>query len=181
MRPTLNLLSDDLIDRILDEALRVLAETGMEIRGTGDAAPAARSRPADGRRRRARPVPARRSSSAAIADAPKSFTLFDRDGNPHADLGGDRVHFVPGSSGLKCSTIGPARPAWPNSTDFVEYVRLADGLEHIAYLATAFSTNDDIEAQVSDAWRLYMIADQLEEARSCPARSPSTACRGWSR
>src|SRR6185295_18556334 len=30
------------------------------------------------------------------------------------------------------------------------------GLEHIAYLATAFSTNKDIEAQVSDAWRLYM-------------------------
>jgi hypothetical protein len=28
-----------------------------------------------------------------------------------------------------------------NSTDFVEYVRLGDGLQHIAYLATAFSTN----------------------------------------
>jgi trimethylamine--corrinoid protein Co-methyltransferase len=34
--------------------------------------------------------------------------------------------------------------------------RLCDGLEHIAYLATAFSTNKDIESQVSDAWRLYM-------------------------
>jgi len=33
---------------------------------------------------------------------------------------------------------------------------LADGLEHIGYLATAFSTNKDIEPQVSDAWRLYM-------------------------
>jgi trimethylamine--corrinoid protein Co-methyltransferase len=44
-----------------------------------------------------------------------------------------------------------------NSTDFVEYARLCDGLEHIAYLATAFSTNDDIESQVSDAWRLYLV------------------------
>jgi trimethylamine--corrinoid protein Co-methyltransferase len=35
-------------------------------------------------------------------------------------------------------------------------VRLADGLPNIPYLATAFSTNNDIEAQVSDAWRLYM-------------------------
>ena len=33
MRPTLRVLSDDLIARIVDEALRVLAETGMEIRG----------------------------------------------------------------------------------------------------------------------------------------------------
>ena len=43
-----------------------------------------------------------------------------------------------------------------NTTDFVEYVRVCDGLENIAYLATAFSTNDDIEANVSDAWRLYL-------------------------
>ena len=93
----------------------------------------------------------------AIADAPRSFTLYDRDGNPHADLGGDRVHFVPGSSGLKTLDHRTGEVRLANSTDFVEYVRLADGLQHIAYLATAFSTNDDIEAQVSDAWRLYMV------------------------
>jgi trimethylamine--corrinoid protein Co-methyltransferase len=43
-----------------------------------------------------------------------------------------------------------------NTADFVDYVRLCDGLPHIAYLATAFSTNDDIEPAVSDAWRLYL-------------------------
>ena len=31
------------------------------------------------------------------------------------------------------------------------------GSQHIAYLATAFSTNQDIEAQVSDAWRLFLV------------------------
>jgi trimethylamine--corrinoid protein Co-methyltransferase len=92
----------------------------------------------------------------AIADAPSAFTLYTRDGKPHADLGGDRVHFVPGSSGLKALDHRTGQVRLANSTDFVEYVRVADGLEHIAYLATAFSTNDDIEAQVSDAWRLYM-------------------------
>jgi trimethylamine--corrinoid protein Co-methyltransferase len=33
----------------------------------------------------------------------------------------------------------------------------AAALEHIAYPSTAFSTNQDIESQVSDAWRLYML------------------------
>ncbi len=33
MRPTLNILSDDLIEKILGEARRIMAETGMEIRG----------------------------------------------------------------------------------------------------------------------------------------------------
>jgi trimethylamine--corrinoid protein Co-methyltransferase len=154
VRPTLNVLSDELIGRILDEAMDILATVGMEIRG-----PLMRQRlidaglPTDPAGRVLFP---REVVERAIATAPSSFWLYDRDGNPHADLGEDRVHFVPGSSGLRVldHRTGEARLA--NSTDFVEYVRLADGLKHIAYLATAFSTNNDIDAQVSDAWRLYM-------------------------
>ena len=33
MRPTLNILGEDLIEKILAEAKRILAETGMDIRG----------------------------------------------------------------------------------------------------------------------------------------------------
>jgi trimethylamine---corrinoid protein Co-methyltransferase len=155
MRPRLEVLSPELIGRIVDEAKRVLAEVGMEIRG-----PEMRRRlieaglPTDAAGRVLFP---REVVERAIASAPGSFTLFDRDGNPHADLGDDRVHFVPGSSGLKTLDHRTGEVRLANSTDFVEYVRLADGLQHIAYLATAFSTNDDIEAQVSDAWRLYMV------------------------
>ncbi len=155
MRPSLNILGDELTGRIVDEAKRVLAEVGMEIRG-----PEMRRRlvehglPTNSTGERV--LFPRDVVEAAIASAPSSFTLYDRDGLPHADLGGDRVHFVPGSSGLKVLDHRTGETRLANSTDFVEYVRLADGLEHIAYLATAFSTNLDIEAQVSDAWRLYM-------------------------
>ena len=155
MRPSLNILSDELIGRIVDEAKRVLAEVGMEVRG-----PEMRRRlleaglPLDAKGERV--LFPRDVVERAIASAPSSFTLFDRDGNPHADLGEDRVHFVPGSSGLRVLDHRTGETRLANSTDFVEYVRLCDGLEHIAYLATAFSTNKDIEADVSDAWRLYM-------------------------
>jgi trimethylamine--corrinoid protein Co-methyltransferase len=155
MRPTLRVLEPPLISSIVDEAKRILAEVGIEVRGKELRArllehglpqtPEGRVLfPAD-------------IVERAIETAPKSFVLHDRDGNPHADLGGDRVHFVPGSSGLKVldHRTGEARLA--DTADFTEYVRLADGLEHIPYLATAFSTNDDIEAQVSDAWRLYLV------------------------
>ncbi len=33
MRPTLNILSDELIGEILTEAKRIMAETGIEVRG----------------------------------------------------------------------------------------------------------------------------------------------------
>ena len=121
----------------------------------GDAPAAPRGRAAD-QRAGDRVLFPRDVVEAAIASAPRSFQLYDRDGNPHADLGGDRVHFVPGSSGLKWLDHRTGEVRLANSTDFVEYVRLGDGLEHIPYLATAFSTNEDIEAQVSDAWRLYL-------------------------
>ena len=122
MRPTIRVLSDDLIERILDEAMRVLAETGMEIRGPGCAG-------ACSRRACRRTPPATASCSRATSwsgpsrSAPRSFTLYDRDGNPHADLGGDRVHFVPGSSGLKWLDHRTGEVRLADSTDFVEYVR----------------------------------------------------------
>jgi len=155
MRPTLNILSDELIKKVLDEAKRIMAETGMDIRGEN-----MRQRLLDhglktdkeGKRIL---FPAD-VVEAAIESTPKSFTLFNRDGEAHAELGGNNVHYVPGSSGLKILDHRTGETRLTNSTDFIEYARLCDGLEHIAYLATAFSTNKDIESQVSDAWRLYM-------------------------
>ena len=155
MRPGLNILSDELITKILDEAKRIMAETGMDVRGVElkqrlldhglkTDAPGQRILfPAD-------------IVDKAIADAPKSFTLHDRDGNPFSEIGGNNVHFVPGSSGLKIQDHRSGETRLSNSTDYIEYARLCDGLDHIAYLATAFSTNKDIEPQVSDIWRLYM-------------------------
>ena len=155
MRPTLNILSEEMIVRILDEAKRIMAETGMEIRGAE-----MRQRLLDhGLKTDAsgeRILFPHDVVERAIETAPETFTLFDRDGNPHAELGGYNVNFVPGSSGLKILDHRTGETRLADSTDFVEYVRLADGLEHIGYLATAFSTNKDIEPQVSDAWRLYM-------------------------
>jgi trimethylamine--corrinoid protein Co-methyltransferase len=155
MRPTLNILSQDLITKVLDEAKRIMSETGMEIRGAN-----LRQRLLDHGLKTDKTgerilFPADVVESA-IESTPKSFTLYNRDGEPHAEIGDNNVHFVPGSSGLKILDHRTGETRLADSTDFIEYARLCDGMEHIAYLATAFSTNKDIEPQVSDAWRLYM-------------------------
>jgi len=153
MRPRIQVLDNTLIEQIVTESRRILAEVGMEVRG-----------PELRQRLLAAGLPAGKDGrilfppdvvDQALTTAPCSFTLYDRDGNAHAELGGDKVHFTPASSGLKMldHRTGETRPA--NTADFAEYVRLADGLDNIAYLATAFSTND-IEAVASDAWRLYL-------------------------
>lgn len=153
MKPSLNVLEDELIARILAEAKRILSEIGVEVRGA-----VLRQRLLDHglKMRDGRILFPPDVIDQAIASTPHSFTLYDRDGQPHAELGGDNVHFVPGSSGLKMLDHRTGQTRLATTADFVEYIRLADGLEHIAYLATAFSTNDDIEPQISDAWRLYL-------------------------
>lgn len=158
MRPILNLLQDDLINKILAEAKQILSEIGVEVRGPqlhrllldhGLSVDPESGRilfPPD-------------LVEQAIATSPRSFTLYDRNGDVCAEIGGDNVHFVPGSSGLKVLDHRTGATRLANTADFVEYVRVAHGLSHIPYLATAFSTND-IEPQVSDAWRLYLCLTQ---------------------
>jgi trimethylamine--corrinoid protein Co-methyltransferase len=154
MRPTLNVLDKVLINQILDEAKRILLEVGIEVRGQ-----VLRQRLLDhgleldkeGRIHFPPDV-----VDQAVSTTPPCFTLYDRDGRPHAEIGGNNVHFVPGSSALKIQDHRTGQTRLANTADFVEYVRLCDGLKNIAYLATAFSTNDDIEADVSDIWRLYL-------------------------
>ncbi len=162
MRPTIQTLSDDLIQQILAEAKRILAEIGIEVRGRrlkGRLLDYGLKTDPAGERLLFPPDVV----EAAIASTPGSFTLYDRAGRPHADLGGERVHFNPGSSGLKFLDHRTGETRLANTTDFVEYARLADGLEHIAYLSTAFSTNDDIEAGVADAWRLFLCLTNSEK------------------
>ncbi len=154
MRPTLDILDKSLIIQIVDEAKRILLEVGIEVRGKE-----LRQRlieqglllDKEGRIHFPPDV-----VDQAIATTPPCFTLYDRESRPHAEIGGNNVHFVPGSSGLKVLDHRTGQTRLANTADFVEYVRLCDGLKNIAYLATAFSTNQDIEAQVSDVWRLYL-------------------------
>lgn len=100
MRPSLNILSDDLVARILAEAKRIMSETGIEVRGIR-----LRERllehglKLDATEKRILFPPD--VVDKAIASCPRTITLCNRKGEPHAELGGDRVNFVPGSSALK--------------------------------------------------------------------------------
>ena len=157
MRPQLRVVPDHLIGPILNEARAILAEIGIEVCGAR-----LRQRLLDHGLKLARTADdAERVLfppevvARAIETAPKAFPLYDREGTLYTELSGDKVHFVPGSSGLNVldHRTGEIRPS--TTRDFIEYIRVADGLKHLGYLATAFSTND-IEPIVSDAWRLHL-------------------------
>src|SRR5262245_43491078 len=155
VRPSVKVLEPSLITRIVDEALSILEKTGVLVEN-----PQSFNRMLElglpGNRETHRVTIPRKTAEQALATAPSSITLHDRDGNPSAVLEGDRTHFVPASSALRILDRRTQEIREGDSKDFVEYVKIADGFKNIDYLSTAFIPRD-IPQDIADAWRLYMV------------------------
>jgi trimethylamine--corrinoid protein Co-methyltransferase len=155
VRAAIRILEPPLVGRIVDEALGVLEQSGVLIED-----PQARERllalglPADPASHRVR-MP-RGVVEEALKSTPSSITLHDRDGEPHARLEGDEVHFVPASSALRILDRATGKARDPRTPDFVEYVKVGNALKNIDYLSTAFIPKD-VPQDMADAWRLYLV------------------------
>jgi trimethylamine--corrinoid protein Co-methyltransferase len=154
MRPTLRILDDAGLERVLEESLRILEEVGVKIVGEQ-----MRERLSDaGFRTNDKGrwlLPADRVS-AAIGTVPRSFMLYDRDGNEYAEFGVGVSHFAPGSSGLDILDHRTGQHRKAETKDFIDYVKVGHQLKHVRTLATAFSSRE-VEPIISDAWRLYLL------------------------
>ena len=91
---------------------------------------------------------------AALATAPRRFAVFDRDGAPALDLGGDAVHFDPGSAALRILDPGTGRRP-PETADLVHLAWVTEACRHIAGQSTGLVAADVPEA-MGDRWRLYV-------------------------
>ena len=91
----------------------------------------------------------------AVEAAPASFALYDVMGRLALDLGEDRVHFTPGSAALNLLDFENDTMRRPSTGDYVRYVKLVSGLEHIASQSTAMIPAD-VHERISDSYRLYL-------------------------
>ena len=154
MQPVLRFLTDELADRVIDEARDLLCCLGMEIHN-----------------RRALELLGDHGArvdhdeqhawftadliDAALGAAPESFALFDALGSQTHDLGGDRVHFAPGSSAIRYLDPDTGRMRRPTTADYVRYAKVVTQLPDIAAQSTAFIPGD-VPGPVQDSYRLYL-------------------------
>ncbi len=151
----MQILEPALVERIIDEALSVLENTGVLVEHD-EAFERLVAVGFTGNQDTRRITFPRAIVEEALDAAPSSLTLYDRDGNPHATLEGDNVHFVPASSALRILDRKTGEIREPNSPDFVDYVKIANGMKNLSYLSTAFIPKD-VPQDIADAWRLYMV------------------------
>jgi trimethylamine:corrinoid methyltransferase-like protein len=140
------------IDSIIDEAHRVLATVGVLVDNQEG-------------RRLLLGAGAMESSGrfmipealvkTALASVPPMFSLFDREGADAIEVGGDNVHFDPGSAAVYIHDASTHRRRTATTADVINLVRLVDQLPNYASQSTALVASD-VPAAVGDRHRLYL-------------------------
>jgi len=154
MRPTLRLLDNKLIQRIIDEARDVLGKLGVEIHNQGVLDLLAdHGAEVDRGGRHARLGAG--IIDRALASVPRRFKLYDALGAETHDFAGDNVYFTPGSAAINILDGRSGEMRRPATADYIDFVKVTSGLSHIASQSTAFIPAD-VHEKISDSYRLYL-------------------------
>jgi len=154
MRPTLRLLSDELIEKILAEARDLLCKLGVEIHNEG-ALKMLGDHGAEVDLERWHAKLTNGMIDKALETAPGSFKLHDVLGNETHDFSGQRSYFTPGTAAINVLDRETGQIRKPHTQDYVEFAQLVSGLGHIASQSTAFIPAD-VHEKISDSYRLFL-------------------------
>ncbi|MCX5971190.1 MAG: trimethylamine methyltransferase family protein [Coprothermobacterota bacterium] len=154
MNPHITWFAPETRHQIVEEAQRILEEVGVFVENeealellTGAGCRIEASE------RRVR-IPASLVEKA-VASAPQRILLYGRHGEAVMDLGGDRIHFNPGSAALRIYDAQEKRARTPISADLVRFIKLVDALPHYAAQSTGLISGD-VPPEVGDRYRLYL-------------------------
>jgi len=176
MKPRIQLLSPELIGRILREAFELLMSPGVRVGSAvfellrsagvevGVAANAGVARIPESLVRQ------------CLASAPRDFHLYNRQGEKAVHYGGDDVHFDPGSCCVQM--LDPdtleARPS--ETRDLVRIVQVTEALPQFAAQSTAVvcsdavvssdavgSSDKDVPSAIGDLYRLFIVLQHSDK------------------
>ncbi len=153
LQPRIELLSIDLIARILDEAFQLMQKPGIKVQSVPalDLLVKAGST-ADGDVVK---IPEKIVRSA-LDTTPAEFDLYDRGGTARVHYGGNSVHFDPGSSGVHILDPDTLEHKTSYSPDLVRVVKVAEMLPQYDAQSTAIVCNE-IPKAIGDLYRLYIV------------------------
>jgi trimethylamine--corrinoid protein Co-methyltransferase len=152
LRPRVELLTTAEVQAIVDDALGVLVTVGFEVenREARDLLYDAGVRVTE-----SRAFADEHQVRRALSTTPARIEVFDRDGEPALDLGGDRVHFDPGSAAIFVLDSETGARRSPLTADLCRLGWVAESCRHLAAQSTALVPSDVPEA-MGDRFRLYV-------------------------
>ncbi|HAV77099.1 MAG TPA: hypothetical protein DCX53_07080 [Anaerolineae bacterium] len=155
MQPKLTLLSDDIIERIIDEAHQLMLKPGIKVQN-----PEARQLLGDAGAKVDEESQVVKIPSdivkKALETVPREFYLYDYDGNPKVHYGGDSVHFDPGSSGITMLNPETLEYDTTETPHLLKLIKIAEQLPQYDAQSTAVICHE-VPKDIQDTYRLYLV------------------------
>jgi trimethylamine---corrinoid protein Co-methyltransferase len=155
MQPKLSLLDEELIARILEEAYQLLIKPGIKVQNEE-----ARQLLTDAGAQVDEETQVVRIPEQivhkALETVPREFKLYDVEGNPKVQYGGDAVHFDPGSSGITVLIPETLEHKTAESADLIRIIKVAESLPQYDAQSTAVVCHD-VPKDLHDLYRLYLV------------------------
>ncbi len=155
MQPKITLLSDELVQRVLDEAYELMMEPGIKVQSAEARQLLAEAGCAVDEASEVARIP-RKVGEEALSSAPGQFYLYDRLDRAVVNYGGDAVHFDPGSSGVHVLDLETLEHRPSFTQDLVCIVKLAEMLPQYDAQSTAVVCNE-VPKAIGDLYRLYLV------------------------
>jgi trimethylamine--corrinoid protein Co-methyltransferase len=154
MQPKLILLTEDIIERILDEAYQLLLKPGIKVNNEEARDLLGSAGAQVDLETNVVKIP-QQIARKALESAPREFYLYDYDGNPKVKYGGDAVHFDPGSSGIAMLNPETLEHDTTETQHLLKLIKVAEQLSQYDAQSTAVVCHD-VPQQIQDSYRLYL-------------------------
>jgi trimethylamine--corrinoid protein Co-methyltransferase len=154
IRPKLEFLSKEFIQKIVEEAHEILEKQGVFVENE-EALKLFREAGQRIDEQAQRVCISRQLVEDSLSSSPPVIKLYDRKGEKEFIVGKDEVHFNPGSAAITILDHKTQEEKRAVSEDLVRFCRLTDCLEHIDFQSTGI-VSSDVPDLISDSYRLFI-------------------------
>jgi len=161
MRPQFKILSDELVEKIIVEGFELLQDPGVRVHNS-EALDLLAEAGADVDFDSQIAYIPRDIVERALETAPSDFQLYDLNGEPVVQYGGDNVQFDPGSAAITVLDSETKEQRAPVTDDFVKLVKLVETLPQIDAQSTALICTD-VPEEIGDLYRLYLALNFMRK------------------
>jgi trimethylamine--corrinoid protein Co-methyltransferase len=172
MRPKIELLDKQLIERVIEEAFQLMNEPGIKVTSEEARALLADSGAQVDVENQVVRIP-ESLGRKALDTVPSEFYLYNREGEPAVHYGGDSVHFDPGSSGVSIFDAETGEHRLAVTQDLVNVIKIAEQLPQYDAQSTSLVCNE-IPKEIGDIYRLYLVLHYSKKPVVTGAFSSST-------
>jgi trimethylamine--corrinoid protein Co-methyltransferase len=154
VRPKLELLTTELIEKIIHEAFLILEKEGIFIENE-EALKLFKAAGMKTDDTTQRVHLTGQLVEDSLSSTPSSIKLYDRTGDKEYVVGGNEVHFDPGSAAVSILDHKTQEQRKAQTADVVNFVRLTEAMANIHFQSTGL-ISQDVPEVISDAYRMYI-------------------------